>query len=176
MSRKRRVVVLVFAVLTVGAVGATALANGAATVKMRDACDAASFNAVIGPGTCVDAGNVTFEELIDSLVRHGEHPLWRNTPTTRTVHHGSTVNVANVGGEFHTFSHTEEFGGGFVDELNDVLGLEEIADGCLLGPGPTNAFVPAGGTGTIDTAALEPGVHKFMCCIHPWMHSTLMVK
>jgi plastocyanin len=177
MSRKRRMVVIAVAVLgVVGAVGAAALANGTATVKIRDACDAASFNAVIGPGTCVDAGNVTFEEMIDSLVRHGEHPLWHNTPTTRTVHHGTIVDVANVGGEFHTFSRTEEFGGGFVPELNEVLGLEEIADGCLLGPGPTNAFVPAGGTGTINTAALEPGVHKFMCCIHPWMRSTLMVK
>jgi hypothetical protein len=176
MSRKRRFVVVAAAVLAVGGAGATALASEDATVKLRDACDEASFNAVIGPGTCVDAGNVTFEEFIGSLVQHGEHPLWRNTPTTRTVHHGSIVDVANVGGEFHTFSHTQEFGGGFVDELNEILGLEEIADGCLLGPGPTNAFVPAGGTGTIDTAALEPGVHKFMCCIHPWMRSTLTVN
>ena len=176
MSRRRRIVLVAFAVLAVGALGATALANGTATVKMRDACDAESFNAVIGPGTCVDAGNVTFDEMIASLVKHGNHPLWRNTPTTRTVHHGAVVDVANVGGEFHTFSHTEEFGGGFVPELNEVLGLDEIADGCLLAPGPTNAFVPAGGTGTIDTAELEPGVHKFMCCIHPWMQSSLMVK
>jgi plastocyanin len=176
MLRKRRIMVgTVALVAAVAAVGA-ALANGTATVKLRDACDADSFNAVIGPGTCVDAGNVTFEEFIASLVAHGEHPLWRNTPTTRTVHHGAVVNVANVGGEFHTFSHTEEFGAGFVPELNEVLGLEELADGCLLGPGPTNAFVPAGGTGTIDTAVLEPGVHKFMCCIHPWMRSTLTVK
>ena len=176
MSRRRWLVVLAFTVLVVGSVGATALANGTATVKVRDACDAESFNAVIGPGTCVDAGNVTFDEFIGSLVKHGEHPLWRNTPTTRTVHHGAVVDVENVGGEFHTFSRTDEYGGGFVAELNEILGLEEIADGCLLGPGPTNAFVPAGASGTIDTAALEPGVHKFMCCIHPWMRSTLMVE
>ena len=176
MSRKRRIFVVTAGIVAaVAAVGA-AMANGTATVKLRDACDEASFNAVIGPGTCVDAGNVTFDEMIASLIAHGEHPLWHNTPTTRTVHHGAVVDVANVGGEFHTFSHTEEFGAGFVPELNEVLGLEEIADGCLLGPGPTNAFVPAGATGSIDTAALEPGVHKFMCCIHPWMRSTLMVK
>jgi plastocyanin len=162
-------------VVAVAAVG-VALASSNPTVKLRDACDEASFNAVIGPGTCVDAGNVTFDELIASLVAHGEHPLWRNTPTTRTVHHGAVVDVDNVGGEFHTFTHTEEFGAGFVPELNEVLGLEEIADGCLLDPGPTNAFVPAGGTGAINTALLEPGVHKFMCCIHPWMRSTLTVE
>ena len=80
-----------FAVLAVGALGATALANGTATVKMRDACDAESFNAVIGPGTCVDAGNVTFDEMIASLA--STEPLG-NTPTTRTVHHGSVVDVA----------------------------------------------------------------------------------
>jgi plastocyanin len=176
MFRRRRVAAAVVTAVAVGFVGTTAFAGSEPTVKMRDACDAASFNAVVGPGTCIDSGNVTFDEMIASLVKHQNHALWNFTPTTRTVHLGSTVEVANVGGEFHTFSRTNDYGGGFVDELNDVLGLTTIADGCTQPPGPTNAFVEAGGTGAISTTALGPGTHKFICCIHPWMRSTLTVR
>jgi plastocyanin len=176
MFRRRRVAAAVITAVAVGAAGASAFAASEPTVKMRDACDEASFNAVVGPGTCIDAGNVTFDEFVDSLVQHQNHPLWNFTPTTRTVELGSTVDVANVGGEFHTFSRTDEFGGGFVEFLNDILGLTTIADGCMEPPGPTNAFVDAGDTGTISTTALGPGTHKFICCIHPWMQSTLTVR
>jgi plastocyanin len=176
MSPRRLLAAVAAVVLVVGVLVASAVASDEPTVKMRDACDAASFNAVVGPGTCINSGNVTFGEMIASLEEHQNAPLWNFTPTTRTVHLGSTVNVANVGGEFHTFSRTNQFGGGFVDELNDVLGLTTIADGCTQPPGPTNAFVEAGGTGTISTTALGLGTHRFMCCIHPWMRSTLTVR
>jgi hypothetical protein len=178
-SRKRLVAALAMVVLVVGTVVASALAADTPTVKMRDACDPETFNAVIGEGTCVEGlhpSHVTFSELIDSLIRHGEHPGWRNTPVHRVVHLGEMVQVDNVGGEFHTFSRTDEFGGGFVEDLNEILGLDEIADGCLEPPGPTNAFVAAQESGAISTTALGTGTHKFICCIHPWMQSTLTVR
>jgi plastocyanin len=176
---KRLVAALAVVVLVVGAAVASALAAGGPAVAMKDACNPASFNAVIGEGTCIEGGHpqhVTFPELIDSLIEHGEHPGWRFTPLNRIVHLGQTVRVDNVGGEFHTFSRTDEFGGGFVDELNEILGLDEIADGCLEPPGPTNAFVAAQESGAISTTALGTGTHKFICCIHPWMQSTLTVR
>jgi hypothetical protein len=37
-------------------------------------------------------------------------------PRRATVPAGRTIPVSNVGGEFHTFSRTVEFGGGFVGE------------------------------------------------------------
>ena len=176
MFRRRRVAAAVITAVAVGIAGTSAFAASEPTVKMLDSCDEASFNAAVGDGTCIDAGNVTFDDFVDSLVMHQNHPLWRFTPTTRTVHLGSTVEVANVGGEFHTYSRTDEFGGGFVDFLNGILGLTTIADGCMEPPGPTNAFVAAGETGTISTTALGVGTHKFICCIHPWMQSTLTVR
>jgi len=176
MSPRRLLAALAAVVLTVGVTVASAVASGEPTVKLRDACDEASFNEALQDDVCEDAGNVTFDAFINSLVKHGEHPLWRFTPTTRTVKADSTIEVANVGGEFHTFSLTNEFGGGFVQDLNDILGLTTIADGCTQPPGPTNAFVPSGGAGTISAAALGPGTHKFICCIHPWMRSTLTVR
>ena len=177
--RKKVVPALAVVVLALAAVGASAFAAGGPRVVMKDACDPASFNEVIGEGTCIEGGHpshVTFGEMIDSLIQHGEHPGWRFTPLHRVVHLGQDVQIDNVGGEFHTYSRTDEFGGGFVPELNEILGLDEIADGCLLPPGPTNAFVPAQGMGSISTTALGVGTHKFLCCIHPWMKGTLTVR
>jgi plastocyanin len=161
--------VLIYAVVA-------APAASAPMVKARDACDPATFNAELGADACVDGGNVTFGSFIDRLIRTGDHPLWRFTPGSATVPAGQSISVSNVGGEFHTFSRTEEFGGGFVAELNEILGLDEIADGCTQPPGATNLFLGAGESGTISTAALGSGTHRFMCCIHPWMRATYSVQ
>jgi plastocyanin len=151
-------------------------ASAAPMVKVRDACDPATFDAVLGDGACVDGGNVTFDAFIDRLLRTGDHPLWRFTPGRATVAAGQSIQVTNVGGEFHTFSRTVEFGGGFVEEINELLGLDEIADGCTQPPGPANLFLGAGESGAISTAALGTGTHRFLCCIHPWMRATYRVQ
>ena len=151
-------------------------ATGAPVVKLRDACDPATFDAVLGAGACIDGGNVTFDAFIDRLIRTGDHPLWRFTPRRATLPDGQTIPVRNVGGEFHTFSRTVAFGGGFVEDLNELLGLDEIADGCTQPPGATNLFLAAGESGSISTAALGNGTHRFICCIHPWMRATYRVQ
>jgi plastocyanin len=174
MSIRRITGAGIAAALACAAVAAPAA--GAPMVKVRDACDPATFNAVLGAGACVGGGNVTFDAFIDRLIRTGDHPLWRFTPGRATVPAGQTIPVSNVGGEFHTFSRTEEFGGGFVEELNDLLGLEQIADGCTQPPGAGNLFLGAGDSGTISTAALGSGTHRFLCCIHPWMRATYRVQ
>jgi plastocyanin len=174
MSMRRTAGSGIAAVLLYAVVAAQAV--GAPMVKARDACDPATFNAVLGADACVDGGNVTFDAFIDRLIRTGDHPLWRFTPGSATVPVGQAIPVSNVGGEFHTFSRTEEFGGGFVEELNELLGLDEIADGCTRPPGATNLFLGAGESGTISTAALGSGTHRFLCCIHPWMRATYRVQ
>jgi hypothetical protein len=171
----RRAAGSAIAVLLVCAVLAAPVA-GASVVKVRDACDPATFNAVLGAGACIDGGNVTFDAFIDRLIRTGDHPLWRFTPDSGTVPAGQTIAVRNVGGEFHTFSRTAEFGGGFVADLNELLGLQDIADGCMQPPGATNLFLTAGESGAISTAALGSGTHRFICCIHPWMRATYRVQ
>jgi plastocyanin len=163
----------------VGALVCAAVAAPAAAapmVKLRDACDPATFDAVLGEGACVDGGNVTFDDFIDRLIRTGDHPLWSFTPGRATVPAGQAIPVSNVGGEFHTFSRTDEFGGGFVEELNELLGLEEIADGCTQPPGAANLFLGASESSTMSTAALGSGTHRFLCCIHPWMRATYRVQ
>ena len=153
-----------------------ASASAAPMVKVRDACDPATFDAVLGEGACVDGGNVTFDAFIDRLLRTGDHPLWRFTPGSATLPAGESIEVSNVGGEFHTFSRTVEFGGGFVEEINELLGLEEIADGCTQPTGATNLLLGAGESGTISTTTLGSGTHRFLCWIHPWMRATYRVQ
>ena len=82
--------------------------------------------------------------------------------------------VTNNGGESHTFTKVEVFGGGGVELLNGPLGLSTV-DECsfLRGPG-TLPFSPPGQSRNVAQLAL--GTHRFQCCIHPWMHLTLQVR
>ena len=86
-----------------------------------------------------------------------------------------TVRVTNVGGEDHTFTEVTEFGGGFVPPLNGVGGPAGTvplvpAAACLEQPG----IVAPGDT--VQIKGLSPGVHKFQCCIHPWMRAVVDVE
>jgi hypothetical protein len=55
--------------IVVGLLFAAPAASAAPMVKARDACDPATFDAVLGAGACVDGGNVTFDSLIDRRSR-----------------------------------------------------------------------------------------------------------
>ena len=68
---------------------------------------------------------------------------------------------ARVAGRNHTFTKVEEFGGGFVPILR--VGMTQAPE-CT--PGAVT-IVPGGGTQ--ELTGLEPGLHKFQCCIHPGM-------
>lgn len=145
-------------------------------VDMQDDCDPVSFNAVLGDGACVGDGHTTFDELVDDLVTRGESGKWRMHPRKFHVARGSDVMIGNDGGEFHTFTEVADFGAGCVPELNDLLGLDgpPAADCGLAFTDPATAL-PPGASGTIHTAGMRMGIHKFECMIHPWMHATMRV-
>jgi hypothetical protein len=50
--------------------GASA-ASATRQVQVLDDCDPATFNAAIGPGTCVKDGGTTFSEFIAQLLAQG---------------------------------------------------------------------------------------------------------
>lgn len=145
----------------------TALASGRedVLVNMLDACDPASFNAVIGPGTCIRAGGVTFEHFIEELTRLAFAAPWRFSPQNSIVRVGQMLVAENRGGEVHTFTEVDEFGGGIVPVLNQLAHTPDVAPECTaLEP---DDFVAPG------AAYREPVEHagtlRFQCCIHPWM-------
>ena len=93
------------------------------------------------------------------------HPSWRNSPSYVTVETGQTVRVTNEGGRGHTFTEVANFGGGFVPQLNQGL---IVANECLAA-----AALPPGQT--VELKGLAPGLHKYQCCIHPWMRAAIRV-
>lgn len=185
MRAARRVVVVSFIVATGACTDATtaprvlpAGVEAAATaggnqdvrsVKMMDTCDTESFDAVIGPGTCVVDRGTTFDQFIHELTQHQTVQSWRNNPQSTKETVGITLNIRNDGGETHTFTRVAQFGGGLVPVLNQLSGNPVPAPECL--NVPALGFVPAGGseTQTLPTA----GPNHYMCCIHPWMRSTI---
>jgi hypothetical protein len=170
------------------AFAATAYASGpdVRTVQLRDDCDPATFNAAVGPGTCVGDGDTTFPDFLAEVFATGSAEKWRFNPDNTGVERG--VNSHNRGGEVHSFTQVQHFGGGFIEVLNlGVDPLNECAartpDGTLIRDPQGNlvpaqaaieSFVAPGQNG--KTTSLKKGVYKFQCCIHPWMHTTVEVK
>jgi plastocyanin len=159
--------------LLVPAAGASA-ASATRQVQVLDDCDPATFNAAIGPGTCVKDGGTTFQAFIGQLVAQGRAPAWRFAPAQLHLDAGGRLQAHNRGGEEHTLTEVANFGGGCIQGLNDLLGLTPVAE-CAGFPGGafTATLVPPGGT--VTTVALPPGVHRYECLIHPWMQTTVTV-
>lgn len=140
-------------------------------VQILDDCDAATFNAVLGPGACVKDGDVTFEQFVNSLISGKPHAAWRFSPAHLKLAAGGTVTATNRGGEFHTFTEVAQFGGGCVEEINELMGLEPVPEcanaGELFG---TTGVVPGG---SLTTGPLAAGAHRFQCLIHPSQRTTV---
>jgi plastocyanin len=162
------------ALLVVGSAAGASAASTTRQVQVLDDCDPATFNAAIGPGTCVKDGGTTFQEFIAQLLAQGRAPAWRFAPGQLTLDAGGRLAARNRGGEDHTFTEVASFGGGCIAVLNDLLGLTPVPE-CAGFPGGAfgATLVPPGAT--VTTAALPPGVHRYECLIHPWMRTTVTV-
>jgi plastocyanin len=156
--------------MTGGAVGVVTTAAAAQhAVTLFDACDPDTFNATLGPGTCVRSGGVRFDKFIEELTRHHSVGAWHFAPSEVTMKVGEQLVAQNRGGEDHTFTEVEEFGGGNVALLNDLAGLTTVAPECA---GAVRIHPGASTSETED----EEGVEKYQCCIHPWMRAEVRVK
>ncbi len=173
---------LALAALTLAPYSANAAKSGN-KVRVEDRCEAASFNAAIGPGTCVGNGTTTFDEFLETLnpVDFGDHHWRFKVSGGSTIKLGQSISVVNTGGEFHTFTEVASYGGGCVPELNGPLGLTPVAE-CLplAGPdGPPLAFITSGiGPlgGTLNVTPTTKGTHHYLCLIHPWMRADVVVR
>jgi len=156
-------------------------ASGDVLVILIDACAPETFNAPppagVGPGTCVRNGGVTFQNFIEQLTRFGSIGAWHMAPPNSNLLVGQHFLAVNHGGEVHTFTEVEEFGGGRVDALNQILHLTTVAPECLaLDPAVhPEDFIAPGATFESDTED-EEGDEKYQCCIHPWMRLTAHIR
>lgn len=182
--------VTVLGALAAAAITATVHARDIRIVQLRDDCDPATFNAAVGPDTCVGDGDTLFADFLAEFGATGAVEKWRFNPDNSEADRGAQA--LNRGGETHTFTEVARFGDGFVTVLNSSPNPEDALPECaardangkvipipgtplLVPAAKANATsVPAGQSGT--TMMLTKGVHKFQCCIHPWMQSTITVR
>lgn len=151
------------------------VASDAQVIELRDDCDPASFNAVLGPGACVGSGTTIFSEFIAELQEDKVADDWVFEPDQVTVNIGASLSIRNTGGETHTFTKVTSFGGGIVPVLNVLSGNLTPA---VPAPGVNvfATFLPAGGTTTVSSGpggVLTPGQNLFECFIHPWMRAVV---
>jgi hypothetical protein len=159
-------------------IGTVALANDSGNdnnVALLDNCDPAD-PAWTPTGGCLlkpKDGDVSFAEfsafLFTPLSPPGDligHPAWRIQPSYLSTEE-KRIRVRNNGGRTHTFTEVANYGGGFVPTLNGDLApaLECLASPPTLAPGASTQL-----------SNLGPGLHKFQCCIHPWMRATFRVQ
>jgi hypothetical protein len=172
------------------------------TIKIWDACDPDTFNAAFGNGTCIPGhhGQTVLDDFVGELQTDHIAGGWRFDPLLDAsagvfklvkvkLAPGDHTVIVNNGGEVHTFTRVDKFGGGFIDFLNEVTGnpvpapecAQVLGDGSLV-PQPetdSNIFVEAGTTEpgpTAGSSVLPSGVSRWECCIHPWMRMTIVVK
>ena len=144
---------------------------GTRRINMMDACDATTFNAAVGAGTCSRRHGVRFEDFIAELTRNARAGAWHFAPPTTTARSNETLLALNRGGEVHTFTRVAAFGGGIVPQLNDLSHNPVVAPECTTLE--EDDFVAPGGT--YEEAIDANGTLLFQCCIHPWMRLTVRV-
>jgi plastocyanin len=146
--------------------------NNDVNVSIQDQCDSATFNAALGAGTCHRNGSVTFAQFNAELAATHRVALWQFVPSLFNVRIGQSIHALNQGGELHTFTEVENFGGGIVPALNTASGNPIPAPECLALT-PADQIQPGAGFNT--DAATTVGTEHYQCCIHPWMRATVTV-
>jgi plastocyanin len=150
---------------------------GVAQVVALDECDPASFNAALGPGFCKNVALGAATNLSDLFKKAAEgkpDPGWDFEPDTLKIKKGTTLVVVDQGGEPHTFTEVERFGGGFIKDLN---GGEDMVPECAAGfknVAVAKTRILQGSQ--LQITGLSKGEHLFQCCIHPWMRVKAEVK
>ena len=140
-------------------------------VTLFDACDPETFNAALGAGTCTRSGGVRFATFLDQVGKHHSIGAWHFAPPEVTMRVGQMLVAENHGGETHTFTEVDEFGGGIVPLLNQLTGLTEVAPECT--QLKTKDFLAPGASSSEEEK--DAGVEKYQCCIHPWMRAEVRI-
>jgi hypothetical protein len=146
--------------------------DAAHQVLIVDDCDSRDPGWAPTGGCVLKGGRVTLAEF-NALVRSPlslstvGHPAWRNDPSYLDIESDKSVKVTNVGGRLHSFTEVANYGGGRVPPLN--VGLTPAPE-CLL---PSTTDVPPGESMRLEN--LGVGLHRFQCCIHPWMRELIAV-
>ena len=78
-------------------------------IRMQGPCDPATFNAAVGPGTCIGNGTITFDHFVKELTNSQKAGAWLFSPADGTLAPGTVLSLENRAGEVHTFTKVKEF-------------------------------------------------------------------
>jgi len=148
-----------------------------AQIVALDECEPSSFNAVLGPDFCKNialGATTSFSKLFGEANDGHPDPNWDFEPDTLTIRQGTVLNIANQGGEPHTFTEVAHFGGGFIDGLNSGQQTAPECSGGFGNVAVARTRILQGSS--VNVSGLSKGEHQFQCCIHPWMRVTVQVK
>jgi hypothetical protein len=160
------------------------VADDSPRIKIQDDCQPATFNLDppngAGPGTCRANfdGETAFQKFIQQIIQNHKAVDWRFDDTPDHVAAGTTLHLRNEGGETHSFTRVQNFGGGIVPILNQLSGQTTLASECF-GPNVGGTFVPSQArdqVGPTLTPTDRGKTIKFQCCIHPWMRTEVTVR
>jgi plastocyanin len=159
--------------------GATSLEDPPrfAQIVALDECDPATFNAALGPDFCknVALGAATkFADFVAKAAAGTPDPKWDFEPDAIEVGKGTTLVVVDQGGEPHTFTEVAQFGGGFITALNGGQPTVPECAGGFSNVAVAKTRILQGSQSLIS--GLSKGEHRYQCCIHPWMHTTVTVE
>ena len=154
-----------------GSLASAGVAGGSErVVTIFDACDGPTFSAA--NIECDRTSGVTLQNFLSEVGAHGSAGAWHFAPSTVNAFVGQTLLATNRGGEAHTFTEVEHFGGGIIPLLNQLSGNPVPAPECMALTGAD--FIPPGGTQHEEVE--EEGTELYQCCIHPWMRATVTGK
>lgn len=105
-----------------------------------------------------------FSEFLDQLASHGQAAAWGFSPEQLGLSPTGTLAATNRGGEDHTFTELQAFGGGCVPFLNGILHLTAVTE-CAIAGLFGSTLLEQGAT--LDVTGLAPFIHRFECLIHP---------
>jgi len=148
-----------------------------AQVVALDECDPTTFNAVLGPDFCKNIA-LGYQTTLNDLLKEAEDlspdPKWDFEPDTVHIHEGTILSVVDQGGEPHTFTEVEKFGGGFIPGLNGGQAPVPECEAGFSSVAVARTRILQGSQ--LELTGLSKGEHHFQCCIHPWMRVTVDVK
>jgi len=145
-------------------------------ILLRDNCDPATFNAALGAGTCQRSTiihGLPLDAFTDTLQTRRTVGAWTIAPITISLKKGTTAVLWNTGGETHSYTEVQEFGGGVVARWNELSGNTAVAPECA------DSIAARGSTLHAGEVRLhvfdQTGTRKYQCCFHPWMRQTVTI-
>jgi plastocyanin len=153
---------------------------GVAQIVALDECDPTTFNAAAGPNFCKNVAlaplgyATTIQDLFAKAAAGTPDPKWDFEPDTLSINQSTILSVVDQGGEPHTFTEVNHFGGGFIPGLNSGQAPVPECAGGFSDAAVAKTRVIQGSTSQIT--GLSKGVHYFQCCLHPWMRVKVDVQ